>query len=49
MKKRIFKAYWLVVLSICMLASYTSQKEEIETNNTTPNEYEISRIIWRKI
>lgn len=38
MKKRIFKAYWLVALTICMLASCTSQKEEIETNNTTPNE-----------
>ena len=38
MKKRIFKAYWLVALTICMLASCTSLKEEIETNNTTPNE-----------
>ena len=38
MKKSIFKAYWLVALTICMLASCTSQKEEIETNNTTPNE-----------
>lgn len=39
MKKSIFKAYWLVALTICMLASCTSQKEEIETNDTNPNKY----------
>ena len=38
MKKSMFKAFGLVALAITLMVSCTSQKEEVETINTSSNE-----------